>query len=128
MSNIFPKEVEKALSEMDKAVVKAPEFENGLTLQFKAVEKVRGKFGASEESSIVEKGILEEGEQFLYTFQDADGFTRKHYSTSFPLVIAMQQAEINFDDWILIKRTGKAAETRYTVEKVDAPDHKEIPF
>lgn len=126
---------------MDKEKIKAAEFEKGLTLELVSVEKTKSQFGAAEDSSIVERGILEEGEQFVYTFKDSEGLTRKHYSTSFPLCIAMQKAELNYGDWVLVKREGKSKDTKYTVEKVEAPelpmgnqkdeeeiDPKEIPF
>lgn len=123
---IFDKNVEQAIKNLNKEIIKAAEFADGLTLKFMKVEKVKGKFGAAEDSNIVEKGVLEEGEQFLYSFQDTDGITRKHYSTSFPLVIALQQAEINEGDWITITRTGKSTDTRYTAEKTVAPTQQEI--
>lgn len=115
---IFPDSVNKAIEAMDKEKIKAVEFEAGLTLQLVSVEKVKSQFGAAEDSSIVEREILEEGEQFVYTFKDLEGLTRKHYSTSFPLCIAMQKAELNYGDWVLIKREGKSKDTKYTVEKV----------
>lgn len=118
MSNVFPADVTEALNKMDKEKIKAAEFENGLTLEFVGVEKVKSQYGAAEDSSIVERGILEEGEQFVYTFKDSDGDTRKLYSTSFPFLIAMNQAELNIGDTVLITRKGKLKETKYTVEKV----------
>lgn len=115
--NIFPAEVEKALQSMNKERIKASEFENGLTLTFIGVEKVKSQYGAAEDASIVERGILEEGEQFVYTFKDAEGDTRKLYSHSFPFLIAMNNAELNNGDLITITRTGKLKDTKYTVEK-----------
>jgi len=114
--SIFPPEVNKALEAMDKEKIKAAEFEGGLTLQFVKVEKTKSQYGAAEDSSIVERGILEEGEQFVYTFKDSEGDFRKLYSTSFPFLIAMKQAELNEGDWITITRTGKLKDTKYTVE------------
>ena len=122
MSNIFPSEVNEALNKMEKEKIKAQEFEAGLTLQFKSVEKTMSQFGAAEDASIVERGILKEGEQFVYHFADSTGDERKLYSTSFPLVIAMNNAELNEGDWITVTRTGKLRDTKYTVEKVAAPE------
>lgn len=93
----------------------------GLTLQIKGVEKVKSQFGASADSAMVEREILEEGQIFRYTFADASGEEKNFDSHSMPFMIAMTQAEFNFGDWLLIKRTGKLRDTRYTAEKVDAP-------
>lgn len=122
MNNPFPPEVQAALNKMNKERVKAAEFETPLTLQFIGVEKIKSQYGAESDASIVERGVLEEGEQFLYTFKDEVGDIRKFYSHSFPFLIAMQGAELNENDWITISRTGKAKETKYAVEKADAPD------
>jgi hypothetical protein len=65
----FPPEVEAALKAMNKEIIKANEFETPQTLTFLKVEKVKGKYGAAEDSNIVERGVLEEGEQFLYTYK-----------------------------------------------------------
>jgi hypothetical protein len=118
MTSIFPPEVTEALNKMDKEKIKAAEFEAGLTLEFVSVEKVKSQYGAAEDSSIVERGILDEGEQFVYTFKDIDGDIRKLYSTSFPFLIAMNRAELNTGDQILITRKGKLKDTQYTIEKV----------
>ena len=115
MNNNFPPEVNAALNKMSKERIKASEFEQSLTLQFVSVEKIKSQFGATEDASIVERGVLEEGEQFLYTFKDKEGDTRRFYSHSFPFLIAMQSAEFNEGDWLTITRTGKAKETKYTV-------------
>lgn len=97
------------------------DFENGQTLKIKSVETVKSDFGASADSSIVEREILKEGEVFRYTFEDASGEEKVHDSHSMPFFIAMQGAEFNFGDWLLIKRTGKLRDTRYTADKVEAP-------
>lgn len=116
---IFDKQVNDAITAMDKEKISAKEFDGeGLTLQVVSVEKIKGQFGAAEESAIVERGILEEGQQFLYTFKDKDGLLRKHWSTSFPMCIAMQRAEINEGDWIKITRKGSGKDTNYEVDKV----------
>lgn len=109
------------------------DFENGLTLQIKSVEKVKSQYGAKADSGMVEREILQEGETFRYTFVDGEGSEKQFDSTSMPFMIGMNSAEFNFGDWLLIKRTGKLRDTRYTAEKVDAPevaelDPKDIPF
>ncbi len=119
--SIFPEETNKVLAKIAMEKIKPVEFEAGLTLQFKSVERIKSQYGASDDASIVEKGVLEEGEQFLFHFKDTKGEERKLYSTSFPFVVAMNGAELNTDDWVLIKRTGKTTETKYTVTKTDAP-------
>ena len=120
MTSIFDQSVSEAIANMDKEIIKGVEFEAGLTLQFIAVEKKKGgQFGAAEDSSIVERGVLEEGEQFLYTFKDEDGFTRKLYSTSFPFCIEMEHAELAPETWIKITRTGKLKETKYEIVKTE---------
>lgn len=94
---------------------------DGLTLQIKKVEKVKSQYGATADSGMVERDILEEGEIFRYTFADSEGAEKNFDSHSMPFMIAMQGAEFNLDDWLLIKRTGKLRDTRYTAEKVEAP-------
>lgn len=112
---------------------------NGLTLQIKKVEKVKSQFGATADSGMVEREILEEGYTFRYTFADSSGEEKNFDSHSMPFLIAMNGAEFNFGDWLQIKRTGKLRDTRYTAEKVDAPkvspakneeeiDPTQIPF
>ena len=113
--SIFPEEVQKAVAAMDKERIKAAEFEAGLTLELVSVGKVKSQYGAAEDSSIVERGILEEGEQFLYTFKDTDGDLRKFWSSSFPFFIEMSKAEVSAGDQLTITRTGKAKDTKYTV-------------
>lgn len=119
--SIFPEGTNEALSKIALEKIKPIEFESGLTLQFKSVTKVKSQYGASEDASIVEKGILEEGEQFVFQFVDPTGLERKLYSTSFPFVIAMHGSELNIGDWVHIKRTGKTTDTKYIVTKVAAP-------
>lgn len=117
--SIFPEEVKNALNAMSKESIRAAEFENVLTLQFLSVEKKKSQYGAQEDSSIVERGILDEGETFQYTFKDREGDTRKFYSHSFPFLIAMDKAELGEGDWVKITRTGKAKDTKYDIEKVE---------
>lgn len=132
--SIFGSDVDEAAQKLNMATIKAKEFEGkGLTLQFLSVEKIKSQYGAEADASIVEKGILDEGEQFLFKFKDAEGLDRKHYSTSMPFFIGMQQTEINEEDWLHIRREGVKDKTRYYVEKVDAPlsqdkADKAIPF
>lgn len=119
---IFDQHTMDAVEKMNKETVKAAEFEkDGLTLQFKSVKKEKSQYGAEEDSKIVERGILEEGEQFVFTFADKAGDLRKHYSKSMPFFIGMQQVEINEDDWLHIRREGVKDKTRYYVEVVDGP-------
>jgi len=114
---IFDKEISKKL--MTNQYLKGTDFENeGITLTFKGVEKVKARFGASEDSKLVEKGILEEGEAFKYSFEDADGNERIFESHSMPFAVAMNTAEVNEGDKVHISRTGKTTETRYAVELV----------
>ena len=94
---------------------------DGLTLQIKSVEKVKSQYGAKADNGLVERTILEEGELYRYTFADANGEEKNFDSHSMPFFIAMQGAESNLGDWLLIKRTGKLRETRYTAEEVEAP-------
>lgn len=130
MNKTFPPEVREAIANMDKEKIRAVEFEAGLTLQWVGVEKVKSQYGASEDARIVERGILEEGEQFLYTFKDQSGMVRKHYSTSFPLCTALNKVELNEGDWVQIQRSGKGTDTRYAAEKMEAlrdEDYNERP-
>lgn len=120
--SIFGENIDNAADKMNKLVIRAAEFEKkGLTLQFKSVERVKSQYGAEEDATIVERGILEEGEQFVFKFVDEEGVERKHYSKSMPFFIGMHQVEMNENDWLLIRREGVKDKTRYYVEIVDAP-------
>lgn len=94
---------------------------DGLTLQIKSVEKVSSQYGAKADNGLVEREILEEGQIYRYTFADAEGKEKNFDSHSMPFFIAMQGVEFNLGDWLLIKRTGKLRDTRYTAELVSAP-------
>lgn len=119
---IFDDKTMLAVEKMNKETIKAAEFEKeGLVLQFKSVKKEKSQYGAEEDSKIVERGILEEGEQFTFVFTDKDGDTRRHYSKSMPFFIGMQQVEINEDDWVHIRREGVKDKTRYYVEVIGGP-------
>lgn len=120
--SIFPKDVQDKANAMGGMWLKGSDFENGLTVQIKSVEKVSSKYGATEDSKMVEKGILEEGETFRYVFFDSEGHERKMDSNSMPFFIGMQNAEINIEDWLKITREGKGEKTRYYVEKVTKPE------
>lgn len=120
--SIFGLEVDAAAEVLRKAKIKAKEFEGeGLVLQFLTVERVKSQYGAEAEASIVEKGILEEGEQFAFDFLDAEGTRRRLWSTSMPFFVSMQQAEISEGDWLKIRREGVKDKTRYSITKVEAP-------
>lgn len=116
---IFDPETSKKLS-MSK-FIKGKEFENeGLTLQFVSVSKEESsEYGAEESNSLVERGVLEEGERFVFTFKDTEGNERTFGTTSPGFVYAMNSAEINEGDNIHITRTGQAKKTRYSVDKTE---------
>lgn len=120
--SIFPPEMSEKMNQGTGEFIKASEFENGLTLQIVKVEAVASRFGAEEGDYFVETGVLKEGETLRYFFNAPDGKERKLDSNSRPLSIAFEQAEIENNDWVYIKRTGKGENTRYTVTKVEAPD------
>lgn len=119
--SVFGKDIDEKVATMVNEWIKAEEFEKSPVLQFKSVEKIKSQYGAKEKDSIVLKKILEEGETFRYLFEDADGNTRKHDSTSFPLFIGVQEAEINEGDWLKITREGVKDKTRYYVEITPQP-------
>lgn len=104
---------------MTNSYLRGTDFDNeGIVLTFKGVEKIKGRFGAPEDSKLVEKGILEEGEAFKYSFEDSEGNERIFESHSMPFAIAMNTAEVNPGDVLTISRTGKTTETRYSVKTV----------
>ncbi len=119
--SIFGKDIDEKVSTMTNEWIKAEEFTKAPSFKFRGVEKVKSQYGGKEENSIVEKGILEIGETFRYLFEDVEGNQRKHDSTSFPLFIAMQEAEINEGDWLKISKEGVTTKTRYYVEVVEEP-------
>lgn len=124
--SIFPKDVEEAANKMGGEWISALEFEQGLTLKIsKPMEKVKSfnpKYGAEEKDYLVKKEILDIGETFRYHFITPEGEERKIDSKSSPMFIGFRSVEeLGIGDWIHVKRTGKTDQTRFTVEKVDAP-------
>lgn len=125
---IFDKEIMDKAAQASNEWIKATEFDGkGLTLQINGVEKIKSNYGAKAEDAIVERDILEEGETFRYTFKDADGNERKHDSSSFPMFIGMKSVEVNYGDWLHIRREGKKDKTKYFAEAVDAPISQSKP-
>lgn len=122
---LFPNDVMDKAGKSDWLV--GADFEGaGQVLKIKSIEKVKSDYGAAAGSSIVEREILEEGQVFRYSFEDAEGNEKTHDSHSMPFMIALQNAEFNFGDWLLIKRTGKLKDTRYTAEQVAVSQEKNI--
>lgn len=120
MSIFDPKDMEKVGSN---SYLSGSDFEgDGQTLQIKSVEKIKSQFGAGADNSMVEREILEEGQTMRYAFVDKDGNEKNFDSHSMPFMIGLNNADFNFGDWLHIQRTGKLRDTRYTAEKVDAPD------
>lgn len=137
MSNIFPDEVNEAAKALGSSWITASEFEGGLVLQIvKPLEKMvsnNPKYGAKADNYLVKKEILEVGETFRYYFKTVSGEEKQMDSTSSPFFIGIRQVEeLGIGDWVKITRTGQTTETRFTVEKVDAPVSQEkedgIPF
>lgn len=120
--NIFPEDVMEVADKLGSDWIKGSEFESGLTLQIKSVEKVSSRYGAIETDSMVEKNILAVGEIFRYSFVTKDGKERKMDSKSMPMFIGFKSAGLEMDDWVSITRTGKGEETRYTVTKTSTED------
>ena len=140
MDNFFPEDVQAAAEQLGGNWLKASEFAGeGMTLKLSApLEKIHSnnpKYGAQESDFLVKKEILEVGESFLYSFEDATGAARKLESKSSPLFIAFKSCEdLGVGEWVHITRTGNTTDTRFTVVKVPAPvsqetpDPKDIPF
>lgn len=126
--DIFPDEVRKAADEIGGDWIKGGEFEGaGLVLQVvKPMEKIvasNPKYGAEEDNFLVKQEILEVGQTFRFTFKTPEGKERKIDSSSSPFFIGIKQCEeLGVGDWVKIVRTGKTDKTRYTVEKVEAPE------
>jgi hypothetical protein len=125
MTNFFPKNVEEAASKLSSDWLKGSDFDGaGLVLKVsKPMETVKSQYGAEEGDYLVENNLLSAGESFRYTFEDTEGKERKIDSSSTPFFIGFKQCEeLGVGDWVRIVRTGKTDKTRYTVEKVDAPE------
>lgn len=121
---MMPEEVKEAADKLGGEWIKASEFTgNGLVLQIaKSMEKVSSKYGALETDYLVKNEILEKGQTFRYSFNTSEGAERKIDSKSTPLFIGFKQVEeLGVGDWVKVIRTGEREETRFTVEKVDAP-------
>lgn len=128
--SIFPDDVREASDKMGGEFIKAQEFEDGLILQVtKPMEKIMSrnpKYGATKENYLVKQEILEIGQTFHYEFVNAEGEKRSHDSNSPAMFIGFKQCEeLGVGDWVRITRTGKTDQTRYTVEKVEAPQKPE---
>ena len=123
--SIWPDDVKEAASKMGGNWLKSEAFEGGLTLKVKKVEKVvsrNPKYGAIESDYLVKNEILEVGQTFHYVFETADGQEKMIDSKSAPFFIGMTNAQIEAEDWVKITRSGERDETRYDVEKVEAPE------
>lgn len=117
---LFDKEVMEKVGKSD--WITGADFDgSGMNVKIKSVEKVKSQYGAGADNGMVEREILAEGETFRYTFEMVDGTVKSFDSHSMPFLIAMQSAEFNFGDWLLIKRTGKLRDTRYTAEITETP-------
>lgn len=133
MNDIFPPDVQAASDKIESDWISAKEFDgDGLVLQVvKPLEKIKSpnpKYGAKADNFLVKNAILEAGETFRYIFSTEKGNERKIDTNSSPFFIAFKQATADEDnplvigDWVRIIRTGETTETRYTVEKVEAPE------
>lgn len=131
--DIFPEDVKKASDKIESEWISAKEFDGGIILQLvKPLEKIKSpnpKYGAKADNFLVKNEILEVGETFRYIFKTANGSERKLDTNSSPFFIAFKQcvseSEFGVGDWAQIERTGETTETRYTVEKVEAPVSQE---
>lgn len=128
MSNdIFPSNVREAADKLGSNWIKGEEFEgDGLVLQLsKPMEVVKSnnpQYGAQEADFLVKNEILNVGETLRFTFATKEGTERQIDTKSAPFFIGIKQVEeLGVGDWVHITRTGKTNETRYTVEKIDAP-------
>lgn len=122
---MFPEDVREAASKISSDWLKGSNFDGeGLVLKVvKPMEKVKSQYGAEEDDYLVKNEILAVGESFRYTFEDTEGKERKIDSSSTPFFIGFKQCEdLGVGDWCRITRTGKTDKTRYTVEKVEAPN------
>lgn len=127
MVDIFPPDTREAVDKLSGDFIKAEEFEGeGLIIQFaKPLEKVvskNPKYGADEKDFLLKNHILQLGQTFRYTFNTPDGRERKIDSKSSPLFLGFKMVEeLGVGDWVHVKRTGKVSNTRYFIEKVEAP-------
>lgn len=131
MNNFMPEEIRDAANKIGGDWIKPIEFDgDGLVLQVaKPLEKVKSQYGADEGDFMVNNGLLEIGESFRFTFTSIEGKERKIDTTSAPFFIAFKQVEeLGVGDWVQIKRTGKTDKTRYSVEKMEAPDNAVSPL
>lgn len=124
--NMFPADVEEAAKKMGGEWITAAEFEDSPILQIvKPIEKVKStnpKYGAEEKDYLVKTEILDVGETFRYYFRTPEGIERKIDSKSSPMFIGFRQVEdLSVGDWVKVTRTGKTDQTRFAVEKVEAP-------
>jgi len=126
-NDIFPKDVREAADKIESEWITPSEFEKGLTLQLikplEAVKASNPKYGTDEKDYLYKNNLLGLGEQFRYVFKTPNGNERRIDSKSPPLFIGFKQCEeCGVGDWLLITRTGQTTETRFTVEKVEAPE------
>lgn len=138
--SIFNPETSEKMKKGGNEWLSGEDFEGkGITLQIVSTETVPSAYGVAEDHYFVQQEILKVGETFRYNFKDVDGVERRFDTHSRPFAIGFEQCEgIEYGDWVHITRTGAAKQTRYKMEKVDAPvvttqpskdiNPKDIPF
>lgn len=107
--------------------LKGESFVGGLILQVSEpmTVKVASKpeYGAQVTDFLVKNGTLKVGETCHFTFKDAAGEIKTFDTKSAPFFIGLQKVEeLGIGDWVEITRTGKGTASRYSAEKVDAPE------
>ena len=92
--------------------IKAEELFSGKEFVIQSVDIVEANnYGAEEGDSLLEKGILQEGETIRYSFADE----RKYDSKSGGLYFSVKQANPEPGSSITFGKTGKGKDTRYQV-------------
>ena len=128
MSKFIPENISESAKSMGGSFLKAADFEgDGLVLQCEGMEKVKSnnpKFGANDQDTLYKQEILDIGDTFRYSFKTQEGENKTLESKSTAVFIAFNEANLENGEWVRISKTGKMDETRYNIERVDAPKTK----
>jgi len=81
------------------------------------------QYGAMVTDSMYKRKILKLGEVLRYTFRDDAGYTKTFDSKGMAVYMAFKRANLSPNTRVRITRTGKSAETRYTVTPIE-PNEK----
>lgn len=79
------------------------------------VQSKNSRYGAQEKDALYKSGLLQLGEQLVYTMKDEQGNVRTYCSTGAALFIAVKRANIEPGKRVRFSKVGQGDSTRYEV-------------